>query len=181
MERYLETTDFQIGGKGIPVVTAGTGLGKTTFVTTGRLKTLLERELGLSLGTTLILEANSATREQLEKKGAERVRDSELMDLPQGTYTACFSVLANLLADGNSPRLSGLVVVDEADELARWSLCHSGSAEAWSYLLEKHRSGDIFLVLLTATPKLLLEYAKGEGFYDATPDAPLTKRCAART
>lgn len=173
MERYIEAADFQIGGKGIPVVTASTGLGKTTFVISGKLRMLLEEKLSLNLKTTLILEANSATREQLEDKGVERVRDLEVMDLPQGTYTACFSVLANLLADGNKPRLSGLVVVDEADELARWSLCHKGNAEAWSYLLAKHRAGEIFLVLLTATPKLLLEYTRDEGFYDATPSVPL--------
>ena len=172
MYRYLTEGDFQLKEKGIPVVTAGTGLGKTTFVVKGMLVRLLERQLGLTLDSTLILEANKATRRQIEAKGLELARDEHLMDMPQGRYVCCFSVLANLLANGNRPKLSGLVVVDEADELARWSLCHRGNAEAWNYLLAKHRTGEIFLVLLTATPTLLLKYTKGLGFYDATPDVP---------
>lgn len=177
MYRYLDSSDFQIRRNGIPVVTASTGQGKTTFVVSGKLAELLTRELGRDFSTTLVLEANSATREQLENDGVERVSGAEMMDLPQGTFTACFSALSNLLADGNRPRLRGLVVVDEADELARWSLCHRGNAAAWSYLLSKHEAGEISLLLLTATPRLLLEYMPQDfGFYDATPRVPLKYR-----
>ena len=174
MYRYLDSSDFRIRRNGTPVVTAPTGNGKTTFVVRGKLVELLTRKLGCIFNTTLVLEANSATSEQLENDGIERVSGAEIMDLPHGTYTACFSTLSNLLADGNKPRLRGLVVVDEADELGRWSLCHKGNAAAWSYLLSKHEAGELSLVLLTATPRLLLEYMPQDfGFYDATPHVPL--------
>lgn len=72
---------------------------------------------------------------------------------------ACFSAIAAWLAEGkeikNKPEL---LILDEIDELAKWSMCFEGYLLAWDWILTN--SKDIKVIGLSATPELLTDYMR---------------------
>lgn len=170
---YVKKEDLRLDAdRGrVPVISAPTGYGKTELVVSGDLQEALEQRYAESFASCLVLEPTESMRDELLQRApaARRVYGPGLLgqggfdaDLRQsGLYVCCFGTLANLPQRELGP-LPSLVVIDEADQVAEWSLHFDGYADAWQTLLD----GESRLVALTATPRLLLD---NERFYDATP------------
>lgn len=182
MSEYLEDSDLKKcdWDKDIPVITCGTGSGKTHFVMTGGLAAHVQRETNRRVGFTLILSPTQALRDDILNNrayNAVKLSKQDLLEPIQDTKrirVACFAQLVNFLFENDIANFPDLIVFDEMDLLANWCLCFDGYINAWDYILSNRRHYAI--VGLTATPKLLFDYIGKQtrlNFVNITPKYPV--------
>ena len=164
-----------------PLITAGVCSGKTTFAIQG-LPQLIQNETGRRMENILyLIPTNHLKVDILE----EFPREAELIDnqgiilsgagFSSKAVVACFGQIGNWLLDGNAINAAfDLVVVDEADQLVKWSLCHQGNILVWDWL--KEIRGRTAVCCATGTPEVLLDYVAEStpyNFIDVTPNFPV--------
>lgn len=183
MARFITSNDIAKGVNWLeewPLITAGTGCGKTHFMVHD-LPQLVQERTGKEVNSVLLLEPLNMLKNDVLKnyKGlTEEIFPWELADKTKrdALQVMCFSPVGSFLSDGNEiQRHFDLVLLDEIDQLARWSICHEGNLLVWDWLQEQKKQGSI-VCGATATPGLLLDYVNKEGklhFVDATPDFPV--------
>lgn len=163
-----------------PLITCGTGSGKTTFVVKGDLQSYVEKQTGKQINFVLLLVPTDALKKDILKTYPSFTTYLDPLDLlepntDRRVRIACFAQLAKFLKDGNTIRnFPGLIVFDEIDCLVQWALVFRGYVETWEYLLSKRVK--TFLCGITATPRLLLDFFPQMGFVDLTPDFPVQRR-----
>lgn len=165
-------------GQDFPLITCGTGCGKTSFVMKGNLTSYLEKKLNRSLGFVLVLVPTTKLRGGiLNEYQASKLDELDfLRPWDDGLIrVGCFQKFAQFLADGNKVEVTpDLIVFDELDQLMKWSLCFRGNVQVFNYL--QSNRGRIIPCGLTATPSLLLDYCNKYAdfrFVDATPNYPV--------
>lgn len=182
-ERYLQVSDLELceWDKDLPIITAGTGWGKTHLVMTRELANHIEVETKRKIDFILVLVPTEALRDEILGKNDFRDTSTKLaeydllapIDDRNIIRVACFAQLAKFLTDGNEVlNKPDLIVIDEADQLCYWTLFFKGYCETWDWILANRK----FLCLLTATPSLLLDYVKKEtglNLIDLTPYLPI--------
>lgn len=167
--------------KSFPIITCGTGAGKTDFVMRRKLAECIEQDTGKSVDFILMLVPTQALRDDILSNGRYKATLLDESDLMQpiedagNIRVACFAKVVELLSSGNEiTNIPDLIIIDEMDTLVAWSLYFDGYIEAWEWILSKR--SEIFLCGLTATPSLLLDYVKpdtGISFIDITIDYPI--------
>lgn len=183
--KYLSGCDITKGVNWFedwPLITAGVGSGKTTFAI-NKLPQLIQKETGRKIEKILYLIPTNFLKKDILK---EFPRETEAIDSEgiilsgMAGYTArivvaCFGQIGNWLLDGNSiDYVPDLVVVDEADQLIKWSLCHKGNILVWDWL--KQIRGRTAVCCATGTPEILLDYVSKStqyNFIDVTPNFPV--------
>ena len=182
MSSYLQRKDIQLTKENIkndyPLITCGTSCGKTYFAV-HELANLFEEVSGDKIEDILMLTPTAALRDNTLSNyplAIERLDENKDLSMPANEKygrikIACFSTIGNYLEQGNKiTHAPQLVIVDEADENALWSLCFSNNLPVWDWLISNHK--DIKFCGLTATPQLLTEYVKNKNlhFVDITPN-----------
>lgn len=183
MSEFLESKDLKRCDwhSDFPLITCGTGCGKTHFVMTRMLANHIEAETGKSINFVLVLAPTQAIRDSILKNmeyQCDRLSEADLMmpiEDPQIVRVACFAQLSKFLSDGNEVKnIPDLIAFDEIDLLFSWSLYFRGYVETWNWVLSKRK--EMFVCGMTATPELLLNYVgkdAGIPFVDITPDFPI--------
>ena len=182
--KYLSWNDIAKGVNWFedwPLITAGVGSGKTTFAVK-ELPQLIQKETGRKIEKILYLVPTNFLKKDVLKEFPRETEaiDSEGIILSGAGFAArivvaCFGQIGNWLLDGSSiDFVPDLVVVDEADQLMKWSLCHEGNILVWDWLREIR--GRTAVCCATGTPEVLLDYvAKSTryNFMDVTPSFPV--------
>lgn len=164
-----------------PLITAGVCSGKTTF-SIKELPQLIQKETGRKIERILYLVPTNFLKGDILKSFP---RETEAIDsggivltgagFVSKVVVACFGQIGNWLLDGNSiDCVFDLVVVDEADQLIKWSLCHQGNILVWDWL--KEIRGRTAVCCATGTPEVLLDYVAESTqykFIDVTPNFPV--------
>lgn len=182
--KYLSGKDIAKGVNWFedwPLITAGVCSGKTTF-SIKELPQLIQKETGRKIEKILYLVPTNFLKGDILKSFP---RETEAIDsggivlagagFVSKVVVACFGQIGNWLLDGNSIDCAfDLVVVDEADQLVKWSLCHQGNILVWDWLNEIR--GRTAVCCATGTPEILLDYvakATQYSFADVTPNFPV--------
>ena len=180
-ERDLERCDWQ---NDFPLITCGTGSGKTDFVMSRKLANHIERETGKEIDFTLLLVPTRTLKQDVLSNYKDAV-PLDYRDLMQPTESenirvACFAQIVQFLLDGNEiTNVPDLIVLDEMDCLVSWTLAFKGYASAFDWILSKRN--EMFVCGLTATPALLLDYMDDVGFSfrNITPNYPIKHKTEA--
>lgn len=181
---YITTEDFSKGVNWLedwPLITAPVGCGKTYFMLHD-LPQLVEERTGRKIDSVLLLEPLNMLKEDVLKgypATSEGIRAFELDSndwYSSKVSVCCFGAVASFLLDGNEiEKRFDLILIDEADQVLKWSLCHPGNPLVWDWLKEQKDNGTI-VVSATATPSLLLDYVSKRSpfrFVNTTPNVPV--------
>ena len=163
----------------VPIITCGTGRGKTSLVTSRKLIEHFEGVTSQKVRFALLLVPTKSLKGQIlgdNRETTTPLRNSDFAELDgdERIRVACFAQLAKFITDGNEiANQPDLVILDEIDLLVSWSLCFEGYINAFDYLFSKRE--EMMLCGLTATPSLLLDYLNDNlsfRFKDITPRIP---------
>lgn len=123
---YLWKGDFDFADidllKDFPLITAGTGRGKTYF-SIYELKDLFAEQTGRKIEKILLLEPLDAIKGQIlnDYENIKPLHDEDLIfGLDDGIHIACFAQLSKFLNNGNKIEVfPHLIIVDECDCLIK--------------------------------------------------------------
>lgn len=146
----------------VPLITAPVGYGKSYFAI-NELPQLIAKETGRKIENVLYLTPTRAILEQVAKQYQEKTERASWFDYVDAgkcfgvVRVACFASPASFLFNQNDFKQSfDLLIVDEADLIAKWSTNFEGYYQVWEWA--KENLGKMVTVGLTATPQLLTDY-----------------------
>lgn len=155
-------------GEQIPIIKAVTGRGKTTLVVD---------ELSKRYEMPYLLEPTNSIEQQALSRFSGKVTRFSESDLILGNLqderlrVACFFKLVKFIADGNDIlSIPDLIVIDEIDQIAKWSMCFPGYLEAWDWLLSNRQEMNV--CGLSATPELLTRFMSESPFVEVQDKKP---------
>lgn len=180
--RYLTREDIRLDGidwnKDYPLITPSMGAGKTYFVFSGELKNVYENHSNKKIDVVIYGVPTTSIKNQVLSDydtNAVELNEEDLFSpnlKDKRVRVCCVSKLAAILKENVvAPRVNYLIALDEFDEYARWTLCHSDKLCVWDWI-ESNRD-KIQLCGITATPTLLTKFVRRESFKDTTPDFPI--------
>ena len=165
----------------IPVITEGTGRGKTFNACNGNITNRYAEVAGVTFRRTIIITPYRATKDQMVSEYRVReLRDLTGFEKESGlVYIGTFSMLANMLKEQTVDLSHTLLIVDEIHRLVFNSLWIPETAYLIDLIQEKQASIDGLRVIgMSGTPQICFEYVNATGrfprFTDATPHAKLT-------
>ena len=169
VNQFISTEDIDLGkikhGE-IPIIKAPVGYGKTYYAT-HILPGIAKADTPMMLVPTKAIKWQTIN----DYDDAIRLESMDLLERNNDSYVrvACFSAIAAWLSEGNKIlNRPDLLILDEIDELAKWSMCFDGYLQAWDWLLANRNKMKI--VGLTATPELLTDYVAGISFVNVARD-----------
>lgn len=183
MTNYLSDNDLSKCDwfNDFPLITCGTGSGKTSFVMSRKLSNHIERETNANIDFILLLVPTKTLKQDVlsTHKDAVALDNSDLVQPIESDNirVACFAQIVQFLLNGNEIlNIPDLIVLDEIDCLISWTLAFKGYANAFDWIFSKRK--EMFVCGLTATPVLLLEYLNDAGFdfVDLTPHYPIKNK-----
>lgn len=188
--RYLRREDINLDNVDLisdfPLITPSMGAGKTHAVVNGYVKEAFERKSGRKIVFQLLITPTKSLKNDVLKQYGE----SKVAPLCEADFlcpndgdtkvrVACISQVGKFLRDGNEIKhLPDLVVFDELDEIAQWTLCHADKLPVFDWVFSNRDK--ILACGITATPQLLTGYVNGNAdvrFVDITPDFPINHTC----
>lgn len=188
--KYLEKEDIDLSDidptSDFPLITPSMGAGKTYAVINGYIKDAFERKSDREINFQLLVTpTKSLKNDVLEQYGEGAVTPLCEADFlyPNDDATrvrvACISQVGKFLRDGNEIKYPpDLIIFDELDEIAQWTLCHADKLSVFDWVFSNR---DRMLVCgITATPQLLTSYVNESSdvrFVDITPDFPINHTC----
>lgn len=188
--KYLKKEDIDLSDidltSDFPLITPSMGAGKTYAVINGYIKEAFERKSGRKINFQLLVTPTKSLRNDvLEQYGEGAVTplcEADFLCPNDGdtrVRVACISQIGKFLQNGNVIEFApDLIVFDELDEIAQWTLCHADKLPVFDWVFSNR---DKMLACgITATPQLLTGYVNGSAdvrFVDITPDFPINHTC----
>lgn len=187
---YIEREDINLDNvdfaSSFPLITPSMGGGKTHAVVHGVIKEAFEHKSGRKIDFQLLVTPTKSLKIDVLKQYGERMvtplSEEDLLsqsDDDTRVRVACISQIGKFLQDGNTAkRLPDLIIFDELDEIAQWTLCHSDKLAVFDWVFSNRQR--MLVCGITATPQFLTEYVKecaGLKFVDVTPSFPINYAC----
>lgn len=184
MPIYLKESDIDSSlcdiGSDFPLLTPDVGSGKTRYVFDNELKAAYEKASGKEIRFQLYLTPTEALKSEVLSRYPDNAVELDERDLACGDSddgrirVACVHKLGKFIQDGNEIKHApDLLIFDELDLIAKWTLCHSDKLPVFDWLLSNRER--TFVCGITATPQLLTGYVAANSdipFVDLTPAYP---------
>lgn len=172
--KYLsdEDVDFsEATATNIPVITSGTGRGKTTYSVSGALRQNYERSTGFKASKYIVVTPLSATANQIKEHWVVYAIDRETKDI-SCVYFGTHSKLCTELENGLD-LTDSLVVLDEIHRFVLNTSYQGQMAHLVSWMIDQKKLNSCRFVGLSGTPQILFGYLNKDPdlpfkFYDAT-------------
>lgn len=169
--------DKEIAENSYPIISWSMGYGKTYYTVKGHFKRLLERVCGYTIdGLVVLVVPTTALKDEILSKYPDLTEELCAADFygdASGKIkVCCMAMLANLIKDNPKLKAPGLLIIDECDLIAKWSVGFDGYPQVWDWI-DKNRPQMKFLGL-TATPCFLTQYVAKYSrfnFVDITPNS----------
>lgn len=171
---YLDNSDVDFSAAtatNIPIITAGTGRGKTTYSVDGRLRRHYEQVTGYKAARYIVVTPLRATANQVESRFIVWILGKEPED-DQRVIFGTHSKLCGLMAEGFD-LTNALIVIDEIHRFILNTSYQEQTAYLVSWMMDREKLERCRFVGLSATPQILFDYLNRDPdlpfrFYDAT-------------
>lgn len=184
-KQYLSRKDIRLDGvdleKDYPLLTPSMGSGKTYFVFTDELRKVYENHSNRKIDIVIYCSPTTGLKEQtlLDYVYNSVLFDEQDLFNPDTTdkriRVCCMSRIAQILKSNIvRPQVNYLIVMDEFDTYANWTMCHEDKLYLWDWI--ESNKDNLQFCGITATPTLLTKYVNGINFVDTTPNYPITQR-----